>query len=153
MKAYRTRNSLLRWAFRFGVAFVIFVLGSGLALLVLAPHSSAVQNLFPLFALCIMWVFMLWVSPYFFARSQLKGSPIARGPITLNISGSGLCFHSQYAESQLAWPSFVRWLEEKAIFALFTNPKMGIPIPKRAFSADQLDEFRILLREKIEPRQ
>jgi hypothetical protein len=43
-------------------------------------------------------------------------------------------------------------VEEKAIFALFPHPKIFIVIPKRAFSADQLVEFRELLRQKVKQK-
>lgn len=149
MKAYRKKNVLLRWGFRFGVAFVGLVIGSGVAFLVLAPHSNAFQNLFPLIALCILWLFMLWVSPYLSARSQFRGSPSAKAPTTLEASESGLYFRSQVFDSKLAWPAFAGSVEEKTVFAVFTNPRIFIPIPKRAFSSDQLITFRDMLREKI----
>ncbi len=149
MKAYRKKSALLRWAFRFGVAFVVLVIGLGAALLVLAPHSNVFQNLLPLIALCILWLFMLWVSPYLSARSQFRGSPAAKAPTTLETTESGLHFHSQVIDSKLAWPAFAGSVEEKKVFAVFTNPKIFIPIPKRAFSSDQLIAFRDMLRDNI----
>ncbi|HKM47341.1 MAG TPA: YcxB family protein [Terriglobales bacterium] len=149
MKAYRKRSVLLRWAFRFGVAFVVLVVGSGGALLLPAPHSNAFQNLLPLIGLCILWLFMLWVSPYLHARSQFRGSPSAKTPTTLEAAESGIHFRSQYTDSKLAWPTFVGWAEEKTVFALLPNPKIFIAIPKRAFSLDQLTEFREMLRKNV----
>ena len=35
-------------------------------------------------------------------------------------------------------------------FALFPNPKLSIVIPKRAFTADQTNEFRELLRQHVQ---
>jgi hypothetical protein len=149
MKAHRAQHWITRWAFRFGVAFVIFVLGLGIVALVFAPGRVSMQNLMPIFVLGAMWLILLWVTPYFSARSQLRGSPSAKSPVTLTISETGLHMRSQYVDSSMAWPTFVKWVEEKRVLALFTSPKMAIPIPKRAFDPDQLAEFRALVRRKI----
>jgi hypothetical protein len=149
INAYRKKSTLTRWGFRFVKMFVILLIGTGLALLLFAPHNAALQNSMPLFFLGILWLFVIWVTPYLSARSQFRGSPSARGRINLEVSDSGLYFHSEYVDSRLLWPSFVTWVEEKPVFALFTNPKICLLIPKRAFSADQLIEFREMLREKI----
>lgn len=151
LKAQREQNWITRWVFRFGIAFVVFVMLLGLAALTVAPSRVPTQSLTPIFALGVLWLALLWVTPYLWARSQLRGSPSARSAITMSISEDGVHMRSQYVDSRFAWPTFVRCVEEERVFALFTSPKTAIPIPKRAFTKDQLEELRELVRRKIVP--
>jgi YcxB-like protein len=148
--AYRKKSAFLRWGIRLGAAFAIFLICLGIVLLALRPQSSTFLNLRPLFVLCVFWLILLWGSPYLSARQQLRGYPSAKAPIKLEVSDSGLHFQSEYADSRLSWPSFVTWVEEKTVFALFTNRRLFIPIPRRAFSVEQLVQFREMLRGKIQ---
>ncbi len=152
IKAYRTRTPLLRWLVRFGVGFTVLVLATGLILLVLAPHSDTFRNLIPLYVVFILWNIIFWASPYRSARTQFRGSPNAKGSIRLEVSDAGLHFRSEHVDSKVGWSAYAKWLEEGAIFALFPNPKLFIVIPKRAFTADQTNEFRELLRQHVKPQ-
>jgi hypothetical protein len=129
-----------------GIGFAILVLATGVTLLILEPHGTAFRNLIPLYILFILWTLVFWASPYLSARSQFRGSPSANAAITLAITDAGLQLHSQHTDSKVGWSAFAKYLEEKAIFALFTNPKVFIVIPKRAFTVEQVSEFRELLR-------
>jgi hypothetical protein len=149
LKAYRAQHWSTRWVFRFGVGFVIAVFVFGLAALIVAPGRVPPQSLMPIFVLGAMWLVLLWVTPYFWARSQLRGSPSAKSAVTMDISESGVHMRSQYVDSNMAWPTFVRCVEEERVFALFMSPKSAIPIPKRAFAPNQLEEFRELIRRKL----
>ena len=106
-------------------------------------------NLMPIFLLGAMWLILLWVTPYFWARSHLRGSPSAKGPVTLIVSETGLHMRTQHVDSSMEWSTFVKWVEEKQVVALLTSPKSFVTIPKRAFEPNQLAEFRELLRRKV----
>jgi hypothetical protein len=153
IKAYRTRTLFLRWTVRIGVGFTILVLATGVILAILAPRSDAFRNLIPMYVVFILWTLLFWGSPYLSARSQFRGSRAAKAPITLDITDSGLQFRSQHTDSKVDWSAYVKWLEEKTIFALFPNPKIFIVIPKRAFTVDQVSEFRELLRQHVKPER
>jgi len=151
IKAYRIRTPFRLWTVRFGIGFTTLVLATGVILLFLAPHSDAFHSLIPLYILFILWNLIFWAVPYLSARSQFRGSRAAKAPITLEVTDAGLQFRSQHTDSKVGWSAYVKWLEEKTIFALFPNPKIFIVIPKRAFSVDQIGEFRELLREHVKP--
>ena len=151
IRAYRTRTPFLRWTVRLGVGFTVLVLATGATGLILAPHSDAFRNLIPLYIVFILWTIIFWASPYRSARSQFRGSRAAKALITLNVTDAGLQFRSQHTDSKVDWSAYVKWLEEKTIFALFPNPKIFIVIPKRAFTVNQVSEFRELLREHVKP--
>jgi hypothetical protein len=60
--------------------------------------------------------------------------------------------NSALRNSKVDWSAYVNWVEEKATFALFPHPRIFIVIPKRAFDADQLVEFRELLHRKVKQK-
>jgi YcxB-like protein len=147
---YRRRKTWSRWAYRFGMVFVasltIFIGGT---LIMKGSGRATHLDLVPLVLLWIFWVFFLWVSPYLFARSQFRGSRAAGSAKAMETTGEGLSFQSEHGNSQLRWSLFVGWAEEKEIFALFTSPAMFVPVPKGALTAEQINEFRELLRQNI----
>jgi hypothetical protein len=60
-----------------------------------------------------------------------------------------LHFVSVVEDSKVSWSAFAEWAEGHAVFALFVAPNASIPIPKRAFTAAQLPEFRETPRRNI----
>jgi hypothetical protein len=95
-------------------------------------------------------VLVLWGSPYLSARSQFRGSPNAKTPLTLDATESGLRFQSIHSTSEMQWSALIAWAEGKSIFALFPNPRLFIPVPKRAFSPEEITEFRKLISKHIQ---
>lgn len=149
--AYRNRSPLrncLRW-----IAFALLLVAgvSVVALLILSSDSRLLSKVWPSFLLVFVWIALLVSMPYFSARHQFRGSPAAHAPITLDVDDSGMRFRSQYSDSTMAWPTFVRWIEQKNVFACFTSPRIFMVIPKRAFSSEQLGQFRDMLQRNIGP--
>lgn len=56
---------------------------------------------------------------------------------------------SEHYDSQVKWSTYIGWSEGKSVFVLLPQPRIYIPIPKRAFSEQQLAEFREILRRNI----
>jgi YcxB-like protein len=144
--AHRKRNVFIRWLIRLIIAAALLVLmmvtiyslvGRGDA-----RYYNILQNLLPLVFLAVMWIAILFGLPYYSAYRQFNNMPSVKGQITLDISDSGLRLHSQHTDSTVAWPAFVRWLEAKPVFALYTSPCMFLVVPKRAFTDEQLSGFR-----------
>src|SRR6267154_2711419 len=152
IKASRSRSAFLRWSYRLSLGIVILAFGVGATLFVIDPHNSALQNLAPLYILLILWIFWFAGTPYLSSRYQFRSSPSAKTPITFTVTDEGLHFHSQQTDSKVDWSAYINWVEEKATFALFPHPRIFIVIPKRAFSGDQLIEFRELLRQKVKQK-
>jgi hypothetical protein len=152
IKASRNRNAFFRWLYRLSLGIVIVAFGVGATLFTIDPHSRALRNLAPLYIFLILWIVWFYGAPYLSARSQFRGSPSAKTPITLIAAEEGLHFRSRQTDSKVDWSAYVNWIEEKTIFALFPHPKIFIVIPKRVFSADQLVQFRELLRQKVKQK-
>ena len=84
MMAYRHKRGWSRWAYRFGIATTVVLAILITAMLFIGGRDrNIVRNLAPLLGLMAMWVLLLWVNPYFSARSQFRGSRHAQGPKTL----------------------------------------------------------------------
>jgi len=151
-RAFRARTAYSRWVNR--ISRVCFVLLLALALfLSFIGHDKSFHNLFPLWALLALWVYILWGCPYYVAHKMMKGRPSAPLVHTLDISESGLSSRTSVSESRLTWDVFVGWEEVEGVFSLFPSPISYYPVPKRAMTSDQMDEFRALLRAKLSPRK
>ena len=147
--AHRNKNWRSRWGFRILFGVVTVMLGMGLIMLALRPDQSTFQSVRPLFAVCAIWLAILLLAPRLSARNQFRGTPSAQNQMTLGISEEGVRLRSVHSDSILQWLALTAWVEGKKIFALFTNPRIFVPIPKRAFTVGQLEEFRELLRSNI----
>lgn len=54
------------------------------------------------------------------------------------------------ADSHYRWQALEKYLESDRLFVVLQNQMAFIPIPKRAFSSDQENEFRALLNAKLD---
>jgi len=113
------------------------------------PNSQTIKISATIFAFAALWFTYMWAAPRFWARRQFRANPSAQSPITIEASDAGLDVHSAYAESKVSWSAYVAWAEAKSVFVILPQPRIYIPIPKRAFDDAQVDEFREILRRNI----
>lgn len=148
-RAWQTRTPWRCWSYRLSIAVLTVLFLFGLVLLVWNP--SLELRYFSLFALGIPVVGFLsmWIAPRIQARSQYRRMPSAQTPITMAVSDSGIQAQSKHGESRLNWSTYIGWAEGKSVFVLFPQPRIYIPIPKRAFNERQVAEFRDILRRNI----
>lgn len=69
--------------------------------------------------------------------------------MTVEASDEGLVVQTAHGNSKVSWSAYVAWAEGKSVFVILPQPRIYIPIPKRAFSNEQLDQFREILRRNI----
>ena len=112
-------------------------------------NPSTLEISAAILAFAALWFTFMWAGPWFSARTQFRGSPSAQSPITIEASDVGLALHSAYADSKVSWSAYVAWAEGKSVFVILPQPRIYIPIPKRAFHDEQLAEFRETLRRNI----
>lgn len=96
-----------------------------------------------------VWFCFMWAAPRLSARRQFRGTPSAQSPISIEASDAGLVVHSAFAESKLSWSTYVAWTEAKSVFVILPQPRIYVPIPKRAFTAEEQSQFREILRRNI----
>ncbi len=148
----RKYNAMLRW-FRY-IAFLFFiftVITFALTVwgIVLRRTPIVFSDVVVQLAFIVMWVGILWGLPRYEAGKQFRQQPAVQGERQLNIGPEGLVTVTPVSRSETSWKTFIRWGESKTVFLLFTSPACFSIIPKRAFTPEQLIEFRAMLQQHI----
>jgi hypothetical protein len=151
MVAWRMRSKWRRWNYWFGLAIMVPILILSVILLVVNPHSEFREILWIGLGASIVWLASIRTQPWFSARLQFRRMPSAHSPVTLAVSDAGLHVRSLHGDSHVAWSAYTGWAEETSVFVLFPQPRIYLPIPKRAFTEQQQVEFRETLRRNILP--
>lgn len=120
-------------------------------LLIVDHHSETRQVAWIDLGVSAFWLVLIWSNPWLSARIQFRRMPSAQSPITIAVSESGLHVHSLHSDSQVAWSAYMGWGEESSVFVILPQPKIYVPIPKRAFTTEQVVEFREILHRNILP--
>jgi hypothetical protein len=141
-QAWRNQRKLQKWTRL--TAYFIVTAGSllCLAMLFLEAHVATTPTALSGVAFGVVWFAWMLFAPRFFSQRQFRNHPTAQSATTLNISDAGLEIHSAHTDSKVAWSAYVGWAESKSAFVIMPQPRIYIPIPKRAFSEEQLGEFR-----------
>jgi hypothetical protein len=72
-----------------------------------------------------------------------------RGPRSLDADDAGLRFRGTTFSSQVSWPHFSRFFDDKDSFVLFQSPRVFNIIPKRQLSPEQIAGLRELFTRHI----
>jgi hypothetical protein len=147
VKAHRNRTAFSRWFPRI-IATIAFV-AAGVGLLQMASDrtNQTFSNFAPIFVLAALWAGIIWASPWLFAKRMF--GPSLKGPRTIQVDAGGLHLRWSGGKSDFAWNNFIRYLEGKNHFLLYTSRALFTVVPKRAFGAQQLFEFRTILAQNI----
>jgi YcxB-like protein len=100
-------------------------------------------------AVCIM-------SPYIYRRKVARyfrehQLPVER-ILTANDSGVSIARTDGAAETRTNWSMFDKSVESSNLFTLFPNLRQFVPIPKRAMTPEQQQEFRALVAAHVQDR-
>lgn len=105
-------------------------------------HASAFQRLYMLLPLGIcgvVFLLMAWISPHYRARRVILRE------VSWTVSDEGVHLTSSVSSSDLKWEAFLKYRETPKLFLLFVQKGMAQFIPKRALTAEQTDNLRLLL--------
>jgi hypothetical protein len=147
--AWQTRSALRRWSYRSNFVVMAAIFVGSIIVLVWIPDLRYL-SWFSL-PLVLLWLIAVFVSPRLQARMQFRRMPSAQGPTSLTVSEAGIHVRSQHYDSHAAWQTYIGWAEGASVFILLPQPRIYIPIPKRAFTNEQLSEFREILRRNVLP--
>jgi hypothetical protein len=67
----------------------------------------------------------------------------------MTLNDSGIHWLWKGGQADVEWTNFIRFLESKTLFLLYTSPACFNIVPKRAFAPGETDSFRALLQEKL----
>ena len=115
-------------------------------------NSSTVAMTGTMIAFLAVWSAIMWGAPRLSSWLQFRKMPTAHVPVTMDFSDSGVHIRSVHTDSQVAWSAYVAWGEYKSVFVILPQPRIYVPIPKRAFTNEQVTEFREMLRRNIGKR-
>jgi hypothetical protein len=149
LQAWQTRSSWRKWNYRIGFGLMAFLFVLGVILIIWRPTIEATYFSWFLLGLPAVYFLSLWLAPRMQARLQYRRMPSAQVPVTVTISDTGLKSHSQFGDSTIAWSAYIGWAEAESVFVLFPQPRLYVPIPKRALDEAQLLAFREILQQNV----
>jgi hypothetical protein len=149
--AWRNLKKWRRWLLRCAYFLVGLTLLLSLLPLLLRPGTVMPRIWATPFAFAVCWFAFMLIVPRLSARRQFRNTPTAQAPATIEASDAGLHVQSAHADSRVAWSAYVAWGENKSVFVILPQPRIYVPIPKLAFTAEQVSEFRELLRRNTVP--
>lgn len=82
-------------------------------------------------------------------RRSLRSNPSAEGEVTYVLDDKGTVATFATGESRLDWRAYIKYKETGTMFLLFFSPSRYASIPKRAMSAEQIEELRGLLKARV----
>jgi hypothetical protein len=148
--AHRNRRAWAKWTRR--IVASLMLLFSAL-LLFGSVRTGNTRTLLPFFALVAMWLVILAGLPWWWsARRQFLKQPGAHGTRTVSLDDLGAHWRWNGGSSHVEWKNYVRLLESKNQFLLYTSPACFNIIPKRALVTEQMSEIRNLLKQRVPAR-
>jgi len=147
--AHRNRNGLSKWVRRIFIAIMgVFTMVILFGFLV-KPSLQAAKGLLPFFGLMVMWVAALWILPLWNTPRQFRKQPGARGPRTALFDSSGTHWRWNGGSSDIEWKNYVRAVEGKNLFLIYSSPACFNILPKRALGDEQVGPVRELLGKNV----
>ena len=147
--ASRDRTIISRWVFRLLAGFVILLPVGWLLWIELHPNKYDLFDLVPKVIVAALLAILLWVLPRRLAREQFRKQPAARGQTTVILDDSGAHWRWDGGSAHWEWKSYLRFLESKHHFLLYTSPYSFHIVPKRAITPQQIFEVRAILEQHL----
>src|SRR5689334_19326341 len=104
---------------------------------------------FMLLAWFVVCLVIFTIRPLWIKRDFI-GHPNFSRPQTVQVDESGVSFESAIGKSETKWGAYIRSQETQNLFLLYLGARLVEAVPKRAFSTEQLDEFRELTQKKVQ---
>ena len=127
-----------------------FVAVAFIALSIWLIHIGGVRplTLLPLLFAVLTGFNLLNPSPVLM-RINFRQSPKFRDTYDVTISDAGIRFQTAESNADVKWSFYNRVLETDQVFLLFYAKRLYNLIPLNAFSNDELERFRALLKRKL----
>jgi hypothetical protein len=130
-----------------------FVLSGGVLCLLLGivhlALTGSISSSLPEFSLAVFSLAYPFVYPHFKLKRDFDKHPNFGRECLLDVDEDGLRSESDVSTGEAKWAAFVKFHETSNLFMLYLSGSTFKVIPKRAFSALQLEEFRELLHRRL----
>jgi YcxB-like protein len=94
---------------------------------------------------CLVFIPVYWIMLKRSATSIAQHMPQFLEPRTVTINQSGIEVQATTFTTDYQWAGIVKTVETKAAFLLFSSAVSALIIPKSAFEAEQLAQFKKLI--------
>lgn len=134
-----------RWTLRLCLAIGAFLLLTSI-LLIATGHWAMNVALGP-FLLGAAWIWIGMGGNYqWAARKLFTKNPALRQPRLIEVNDDGIKTDAGVVSSQHTWKAYLRYVETKDCFLLYTSPASFNIITKRVLQPSQVDELRQLFK-------
>jgi hypothetical protein len=145
--AHRYRTVSRKWLTRLFMSITLLLAVLLLIGVLVKPNPQDTKILMPYFVFVFLWIGAMLVLPRWSARRQFLKQPGAHGPRTVLLDATGVHWRWNGGSSDIDWKNYIRAVEGKSQFLLYTSPACFNIIPKRALSSEGLIELRHMLNQ------
>lgn len=118
------------------------------------PTSTMIPNAAPFFILILLWIAVLGLAPYFFAKRQWATQPYLGEPTSYVFTAESIRTSRPSMSSDVKWSAVREIRETKSLFLIYYGLRLALPIPKRFFQADsERENWKELASSAIAPRK
>ena len=146
---HRRAKTWRKWLVRIVGALILGMIVFSLFILLHEPTKENIETYIPYLAFFIVWFGVILYVPRWNVRRQFLKQPAAHGPRTVTLDEHGIRSRWAGGSSDVEWKNYIRTVEGKDIVLLYFSPAYFNMIPKRAFTPEQWNELRELLKAKI----
>ena len=147
--AHRNRATFTKWAVRLVVFIFALLLLAMPLLLATRPNAQTLSQGARVFGAAALWAALIWGFPWWSSRNQFLKQPAAQGLRTMLLDAAGVHWRWNGGSADVEWKNYIRSLESKRQFLLYSSPYCFNILPKRALTPEQISEFRALLLQKV----
>jgi hypothetical protein len=141
-------SAFMRWMLK--LVLVIGVLLLLVSALFVITGQRALGVVLPPLLLGAFWTWIGMGKTYqLSARNQFAKNPALRGPRRVEFNDDGVTTDAGIASSQARWKAYLRYVESKDTFLLYTSPACFVIVPKRVLQPEQVIELRRLFQTHI----
>jgi hypothetical protein len=137
-------SGFLRFNYRFATPVGVLLTADGVVLVAL--RLQVIIGLF----LTVWGIWMIANRTIFWPRRMRK--EYVQYPDmdrSMEFGNEVVAAETNYGNSKFLWGRLTRFVETEKLFVLFAPPRFLYTVPKRAFSAAELEDFRHLIQQKI----
>jgi hypothetical protein len=147
--AHRNRTKSSKWAYR--LLGILFLLGLAINLagILIRPIDRSLPGDIPIAIIMLLGLIALWWWPRFAARTQFLKQPSAHGIRTVSLDSEGVHWRWSGGASDFEWKNFVRFVESKDHFLIYSSPAIFSIIPKRVLTLQEISDLRAFLAQYL----
>jgi hypothetical protein len=130
--------------------------GVGISLFMTKHEGRNIGGSFEIVSMVLVMavmVVLLLLAPRKQARKLLADMKADQGDFSYRFDGEGITIRAPGTSGSAAWRIIHRWKETPLTFLVYASPGLAKIIPKKAFSAADVEAVRALLVAKVRPAE